>query len=43
MDKDYGRLEIRLADLLKEKGLNKFKHMFLILLIVYFFRIIKLL
>lgn len=25
MDKDYGHLEIRLAELLKEKGLNKYK------------------
>ena len=25
MNKNYGRLEIRLAELLKEKGLNKYK------------------
>lgn len=25
MDNDYGHLEIRLAELLKEKGLNKYK------------------
>lgn len=25
MDKDYGHIEIRLAELLKEKGLNKYK------------------
>lgn len=25
MDKDYGHLEIRLAELLKEKGLNRYR------------------
>ena len=25
MEKDYGRLEIRLGELLKEKGLNRYK------------------
>lgn len=25
MDRDYGHIQIRLAELLKEKGLNKYK------------------